>query len=81
MNKHIIFCFILSLFSLGLSAQLRLNVQGNAAIQGNLSMGNPEANITGIDMLAGLNNLRFSTDNGTTEHMRLTDLGYLGIGC
>lgn len=80
MNKHIIFCFILSLFSLGLSAQLRLNVQGNAAIQGNLSMGNPEANITGIDMLAGLNNLRFSTDNGTTEHMRLTDLGYLGIG-
>lgn len=63
-----------------LQAQFRLNVAGNAAIEGNLFMGNPEANIYGIDMLVGVNDLRFSGDETGTEHMRLMPNGWLGIG-
>lgn len=80
MNKNIIFCFIFLLFSIGLSAQLKLNVQGNAAIQGNLSMGNPnESNISGLDQLAGYNDLRFSATGSNTD-MTLHPSGFLGIG-
>ena len=79
MKKELTIGLMALMLSLGLSAQLRLNVAGNAAIQGNLNMGNPEANITGLDLLEGVNDLRFSA-NGIAEHMRLTESGYLGIG-
>lgn len=79
-TKSTTFCLLLILFSIAVQAQLRLNVQGNAAIAGNLNLGAPESNISGLDQLGGFNDLRFSADNGSTDHMRLSNLGYLGIG-
>lgn len=79
-TKPTTICMLLLVFSLSLQAQLRLNVAGNAAIQGNLVMGAPEGSINGLDQLAGFNDLRFSVDAGASDQMYLSNVGNLGIG-
>ncbi|PHN03513.1 tail fiber domain-containing protein [Flavilitoribacter nigricans] len=63
-----------------LHAQLKLDVEGPASIRGNLVLGDPEASISGLDMLVGVNDLRFSAELAAGEQMRLTPAGWLGIG-